>query len=548
MRYQGVVLTRGRFSAKVQIDGRSISLGTWADARAAGIARDRAALFFGQEPPNDLPEARTLGAASPERLRELARAEWKAGRGAAYAGVSRTKDDRFLAFVTIDGRFRSAGIYDTERQAALARDRAVLHHELGCALNFPDAARELGPLSADALKLECKLRGKARSTSRYLGVTYVANNRNWAAWTPGTPTRFIGAFEREEDAALAHDRVAAAELGPDATLNFPDSTPATIEAMRRWARSLRKRRHKHRYQGVRRDWNKDTFCWVAAITFERRTHSLGNWRTEREAVIAWDRAALHFRPDDALLNLPRVSRKLGPASPAELSEEAHRLFKETTTSEYRGVNWSKVEQGLGCEDPTRARVHPPRNLRRPRARCRCLRSRGGAFAQKAGEAELRIEPPSRLRTDLANGTMFGRGFNAEMLRIVGRIALDRSPLDLRAVLSSLRAAVASVFEQRDRSDDAGDHVSCDLLDALNERRKQTPSLRRCHVVEENAARVEVVLQVRGANAPLDLFRLRRADRKKRRARCRARRRRARIDLLQQLHGLEKLLERELACR
>jgi hypothetical protein len=346
--YHGVVENRGRFSARVWIDGRSVSLGSWGNERSAAIARDRAALFLEQPPPNDLAEARSMGAASPDRLRELARSEWRAQKGApAYEGVSRTKDGRFTAYVTVEGHFTSAGIYDTERHAALARDRAVLFHALACALNFPDAARKLGPLSAADLKRECKLREKAKGSSRYLGVTYVASNQNWSAWTPGSPTRFIAAFEREEDAALAHDRVALAEFGEEWALNFPERKPkpATIEAMRRWARQLRKRKHLHRYQGVRRDWNKDVFCWVAQITVAHRSYSLGNWRTEREAVIAWDRAALHLRPHDALLNLPKVSRKLGPASPAQLSEEAHRLFKETTTSEYRGVNWNKSNKG-----------------------------------------------------------------------------------------------------------------------------------------------------------------------------------------------------------
>jgi hypothetical protein len=41
------------------------------------------------------------------------------------------------------------------------------------------------------------------------------------------------------------------------------------------------------------------------------------------------------------LNFPAEARARGPADGESLRAEAHRRFKETTTSRFRGVSWNK---------------------------------------------------------------------------------------------------------------------------------------------------------------------------------------------------------------
>ena len=63
----------------------------------------------------------------------------KIGRSSKYIGVMwRIKVQRFTAFVYIDKKMRSFGTYDTEIDAAIARDMAVVKHGLNITLNFPD--------------------------------------------------------------------------------------------------------------------------------------------------------------------------------------------------------------------------------------------------------------------------------------------------------------------------------------------------------------------------------------------------------------------------
>lgn len=68
------------------------------------------------------------------------------------------------------------------------------------------------------------------------------------------------------------------------------------------------------------------------------THSLGNWRTKREALIARDRAILYFKLDLPLA-FPNESRKLGPLSPEGLRELVRDQVRKTMASKYVGVYW-----------------------------------------------------------------------------------------------------------------------------------------------------------------------------------------------------------------
>lgn len=64
----------------------------------------------------------------------------------------------------------------------------------------------------------------------------------------------------------------------------------------------------------------------------------GSWVQAEDAALAVDRVLLHLGSDRAL-NLPSRSRKLGPASPAEMKDAARRASKAQggAASRYFGV-------------------------------------------------------------------------------------------------------------------------------------------------------------------------------------------------------------------
>jgi hypothetical protein len=141
----------------------------------------------------------------------------------------------------------------------------------------------------------------------------------------------------EEQAAVLRDRLMLHLVGKSAILNFPNRKlkPASYDEIQR---ELRELRSASRFRGVARDVNAGQFSWSAQIVIRRRQRFLGRYATERQAAIAYDRAALHYLGTKAKLNLPAVSRRLTPADAAALCAEAHREFKKTTRSRFHGVS------------------------------------------------------------------------------------------------------------------------------------------------------------------------------------------------------------------
>jgi hypothetical protein len=167
----------------------------------------------------------------------------------------------------------------------------------------------------------------------------------WAALLyeshPKHPIR-IAHFDSEEDAAIAYDRVALHRWGRTAKRNFPgrDLAPASVEEIRREVRAHKKvANHGSRWDGVSLRARSER-PWYAEVTIRGKAVSLGSWATEKEAAIARDRAVLFLGGREAILNFPAVSKRLGPADPAELRAECERARKATTTSRYRGVVWN----------------------------------------------------------------------------------------------------------------------------------------------------------------------------------------------------------------
>lgn len=169
------------------------------------------------------------------------------------------------------------------------------------------------------------MRGRRRTgvakpkTCQYRGVSW--HNSKWKAQiSVGGHMHFLGYFSTQENAACAFDRAAVAYRGSKAALNFPegremscphpdgavaskdpcqllDERIAAIEVR------LQKRNRQKRtslYRGVSAQGGK----WKAQISIQGRMHFLGNFKDEKQAALAFDKAAQIYRGENTALNFP----------------------------------------------------------------------------------------------------------------------------------------------------------------------------------------------------------------------------------------------------
>jgi AP2-like factor (euAP2 lineage) len=255
---------------------------------------------------------------------------------------------RFQARLELNGRTHYLGRWASQREADIARDRAILHFRANRALRYPKGSRRRGPASPSELRAEARGILKRSKTSRLLGVF------RWrTAWR--IETRFKGksvgarGFANEVEAARLRDRLVLYLHGKRARLNFPNQKlrPISPETLARQVRKAQKANTSSRYRGVYRDPAALERRWSAQIELQGIVHFLGRFGTEVDAAVAYDRAALCYVGERATLNFPKRSRVLGPADAETLVFESRKPYKAKTTSRFLGVSrnhtsWSAV--------------------------------------------------------------------------------------------------------------------------------------------------------------------------------------------------------------
>lgn len=194
---------------------RNYNLGRWRTAREVAVARDRATLHSdGDKAVLTLPhESRRLGAATPEELRRLARATWKATvTTSRYCGVVwDERRGRWIAKIRVNLKDLDIGRFTSERAAAIAYDQAALFH-LGkhATLNFP--GRRSAPRSVEAIRRALALATKKRNKNQYRGTAERGEGRRLSAYYAhlhhGKRRFLLGGWKTPRKAAIARDRAA----------------------------------------------------------------------------------------------------------------------------------------------------------------------------------------------------------------------------------------------------------------------------------------------------------------------------------------------------
>jgi len=93
-----------RWVAQATINRAHFDFGTWATAKEAAIAFDRAVLYYrGSEAPRNFPERRDLLPAEAKQLQEEAHRAAKERQESPYDGVSRADEKHWFAKLRVDG-------------------------------------------------------------------------------------------------------------------------------------------------------------------------------------------------------------------------------------------------------------------------------------------------------------------------------------------------------------------------------------------------------------------------------------------------------------
>ena len=199
-------------------------------------------------------------------------------------GVIKRGSGRFEAYITIDGKYQSVGMFDTPKEAAQAYDRAAIQAGRPTSkLNFLDQV----PKNYKPKKKKLS----STNTTGFRGV-YKMRNRFQAKITIGGKRQFIGAFGTAKEAAEAYDQAALQANFPRSELNFSDTPKEEVSRIKK--RKIGNYKNKTGFNGVSKYGEK----FVAKISIDGEQKHLGYFIKPRDAAMAYDEAIVANQLDD----------------------------------------------------------------------------------------------------------------------------------------------------------------------------------------------------------------------------------------------------------
>jgi len=262
------------------------------------------------------------------------------------------------------------GSYNTHKEAARAYDKAALCKDGAAALlNFPTEDYKeyiqhwAGRPWAEVAESRVAHDFTAQSNiSTFRGVYRAPASDKWSARISWQDAQFcLGAYDTEEEAALAYDREALKKDGPAALLNFVNGHyvkgtryvaggPWTevVTALRREAFFSSPRMWTSQFRGVYKISHSDK--WGASMQWQSKRVSLGRYYCEVEAAAAYDEAAFIRLGSAAQLNLPskdyaKETHQLAGLPWEEVVAATLRREARASTLRQQGRNFRGVYKG-----------------------------------------------------------------------------------------------------------------------------------------------------------------------------------------------------------
>ena len=192
-------------------------------------------------------------------------------------------------YITIDGRSKFLGSYDTAKQAAKAYDKeAIKLRKPFSKLNYPKKAPAgYTPIQQPLL---------STNTVGYRGV-YKQRKKFAASIKIGGKNSYLGTHDTAKEAAIAYDRAVLKANKSTTLLNFPDMVHnLDVEPKRK-----EYKRSSTGYKGVTK------YCsgrFYASIQNKGKKRGIGAFDTAIQAALAYDQAAIKAGKKKSTLNFP----------------------------------------------------------------------------------------------------------------------------------------------------------------------------------------------------------------------------------------------------
>jgi len=220
--------------------------------------------------------------------------------------------DSDLTFVKKDGTRSKGKGKDKNKDKGKAKDEAKggRANAKAKARGMAAAGKAKGAAGKGAAKPSkpSKPNQQPGKTSRYKGVSWAKRCNRWEAQLQHEGAKHhLGYYDSEREAARAYDGEARRRRGPGATLNFPNLGGGSGSGGAAARKSA--------YRGV--GWCVRAGRWRARLHHNGKDRHLGFYDTEREAALAFDRAAVASKEAGLVLNFPKKKGRGAAAAAAE---------------------------------------------------------------------------------------------------------------------------------------------------------------------------------------------------------------------------------------